>query len=103
MIHEKAKCSPHKRRRESNARLIAGFALNIPLYFVAVELTKWSGTEREFRLNLIGGCLAAAAIVFVIPVFWRGVPWQAPIAFVLISFLPGFIAFSLVSTVVKYW
>ena len=98
MIHE-----TDKRPREANGRLLAGFALNILLYFVATELTKWSGTEREFRLNLIGGCLAAATLVFVTPVFWRGVAWQVPLAFVLISFLPGFVLFSIATTLVKYW
>lgn len=34
----------------------------------------------ETRFALLGGNLAAAAMVSLIPVFWRGKTWQAPIA-----------------------
>ncbi len=52
-------------------------------------LARWSSYEREAGLALISGSLAAAALVSLAPVFWRGKAWQAPIAFVLL-WLPGF-------------
>src|SRR5438445_183587 len=92
-----------QRQKECLARLFVGFALNIPLYFLVHRLAMWSSIEREVRLSLIGGALAIATLVFVTPVFWRGAPWQAPIAFVLLFFLPGLVLLSVVSTVLKYW
>lgn len=92
-----------RRQKESLTRLFVGFALNIPLYFVFHDLALWSSIEREFRLNLIGGSLAVATLVFVTPVFWRGAPWQATLAFVLGFFLPGLVLVSVVSTILEYW
>lgn len=93
----------HHHRRECVARLIVGFLLNVALWFVYQELVRWSTSERELRMLLLGGCLAAVTLVLVAPVFWQGAPWQAPIAFLLIFFLPGFVAFSIITTVLKYW
>ena len=93
----------NKRQKEGLARLFVGFALNIPLYLLVHPLAGWSSVEREIHLSLIAGSLAIATLVFVTPVFWRGAPWQAPIAFVLIFFLPGFVLFSIVSTILNYW
>ena len=96
-----------KRQKECLARLFLGFALNIPLYFVVRQLAHSSSIEREVSLNLTGGSLAVATVVFVTPVFWRGVPrqvpWQVPLAFVLIFYLPGIALVSVVATVLKYW
>jgi hypothetical protein len=92
-----------KRQKEGFARLFVGVALNVPLYFLVRQLALWSSIEREFRLNFIAGSLAVATVVFVTPVFWRGAPWQAPLAFVLIFFLPGFAMFSVVATILQYW
>jgi hypothetical protein len=103
MIHECRAGRMHKGQKEGFARLFVGFVLNIPLYFVFHRLVLWSTIENEIRMNLIGGCLAVATVVFVAPVFWRAAPWQAPIAFVLIFFLPGFVLSSVVATIVKYW
>jgi hypothetical protein len=82
-------------QKEGLARMFVGFALNIPLYFLVPRLAVWSTIEREFQLSLLGGSLAIATLVFVTPVFWRGAPWQAPIAFALIFFLPGFVLVAL--------
>ncbi len=96
-----------KRQKECLARLCLGFALNIPLYFVVRQLGRSSTIEREVSLILTGGTLAAAAAVFVLPVFWRAlprhVPWQVPLAFVLIFYLPGFTLVSVVATRLHYW
>jgi hypothetical protein len=91
------------RQKQIRIRLGLGLILNVGLWFVTQELAKWSSLERELRWNLIGTCLAAATVVFVTPVFWRGKPGQAPIAFVLIFFLPGWVMYAVVVTIVKYW
>jgi len=92
-----------RRQREGWIRLGFGFLLNIPLYFVCLDLTKFSAFEKEIRDNFIGACLAAVIWVTVIPVFWRGTPWQAPIAFLLIFFQPGFVLYSIISMAITYW
>jgi len=65
-------------------RLVAGVVLNGWLWPLAVGLSRWSSYDREARITLLAGGVAAAALVTVIPLFWRGKPWQAPIAFVLL-------------------
>jgi len=65
-------------------------------------LAKWGTIEREFRLDLLGGSLAIATLVFVIPVFWRGAPWQASIAFVLTFYLPGLVLFMVAMRIAHY-
>jgi len=100
---DKVNVSVNARQKEGLARLLVGFALNIPLYFLLHQLALWSSTEREVSLCVIGGTLAVATVVFVIPVFWRGAAWQAPLAFVLIFFLPGRVLFSITSVVLKHW
>ena len=96
-----------RRQKEALARLFVGAALNVPLYFVVRQLARWSSIEQEVRLNLIAGCLGVATVVFVAPVFWRAVPrqvpWQVPLAFVLIFYLPGIALVSVVATILKYW
>lgn len=89
--------------KECSDRLAVGFVLNIGLWFALPEMSKWSSLEREIRANLIGVSLAAMTLVFVIPVFWRGLPWQAPLAFVLIFFLPGLTMFSVITSIVSNW
>ncbi len=91
------------RQKEGLARLFVGFALNIGLWFVHFGLGKQWGNERDILPSLIAGSLAIATLVFVTPVFWRGAPWQAPIAFVLIFFLPGIVLFSVVLTILEHW
>jgi hypothetical protein len=67
------------------ARLFVGFALNAVLWFVFRQLAMSGGIERDFRLYLLGGSLAAATLVIVVPVFWRGTPWQVLLALVLLA------------------
>src|SRR5260221_4974652 len=92
-----------KRQKEGLARLCLGFALNIGLWFLGFGLGKGWGNERDIGPSLAAGSLAIATLVFVSPVFWRGAPWQAPIAFVLIFFLPGFVLVSVLAILLKYW
>jgi len=92
----------HNREKESLARLLVGFVLDIGIWAAYSGLSKWSTIEREFRLTIIGSCLAALAIVLVLPVFWRGIAWHAPLAFLLLV-LPGFAIFSAFRFVYTYW
>ena len=91
------------RQTEVLARLSAGITLNVPLYFLARQLALWSSAERELRLDLIAGSIAAATVVVVAPVVWRGAAWQAPIALVLIVFLPGLVLFSVIASILQNW
>ena len=84
---------------EGFVRLGVGFALNLCLWPLVQGLAKWSSYDRETRLALISGSLAAAAMVSLIPVFWRGKAWQAPIAFVLL-WLPALALYGVVVTVI---
>ncbi len=94
----------NRRQREGLVRLFVGFALNIGLWFVYREIGGKGGViQRDVGFSLIGGSLAGATLVFVTPVFWRGLAWQAPIAFVLIFFLPGLVLFSVVGNIMQYW
>ena len=86
---------------EAWVRLGLGIALNACLWPVVRGLSVWSNYEREFRLTFLAGVLAAVTIVVVIPIFWRGHPWQAPLAFVLL-WLPGFALYASVSFIVSY-
>jgi hypothetical protein len=74
-------------------RLGAGLVLNAILWTVISPGRAWDGHERQAWLDLFGASLGIAAIVITIPVFWRGQPWQAPIAFLLLWF-PGFAIFT---------
>ena len=65
-----------KRQKEGLARLLLGFALNIPLYLLVHPLAGWSSIEREIHLSLIAGSLAIATLVFVTPVFLMMQPTQ---------------------------
>jgi hypothetical protein len=91
-----------RRRKEGLARLSGAFALNVALSFIVIQLALWSGVDREFRLSLVGSFLAALALVLVVPVFWKGAPWHAPLAFLLVV-LPGFIIFSVCQFFTTHW
>jgi site-specific recombinase len=71
-------------KTEQWMRLGVGVALNVVLWPLVQAAGVWSSYEREYRLALVSGGLAAAAIVSVVPLFWRGQPWHAAIAFVLL-------------------
>jgi len=78
--------------RLSFCRLIAGLACNL-LILLPGEIGKSNAPPRAYALVV---SLATAGFVFVLPVFWRGVPWQAPIAFVLL-WLPGLVLYMAIS------
>jgi len=88
-----------KSKTEGWWRLGVGVILNAGLLPVFTGLSRWSNYDREYRLLLIGGALAATAMVSVVPTFWRGQTWQAPIAFVLL-WLPGLVLFEVVQSVI---
>ena len=77
-------------------RLVIGIVLNGCLWPLAAALAKWSSYEREARVTLLAGGVATAALVTVVPLFWRGKPWQVPIAFVLL-WLPFFVLYGVFS------
>lgn len=89
------------RPKEGTVRLIVGFTLNAVLWFVFRKLALFSNVEGEFLTALIGGCLAGSVLVFVLPIFWRGRPWQAPIAFVLL-WLPVIVLWQVFQVVLQY-
>jgi hypothetical protein len=92
------------RKNDVWGRLAVGLLLNIALFCLTVpHIGKSSGIENDVRESLIGGILALATWVFVIPVFWRGVSWQVPLAFVLIFFLPGLALFHVGYTLIHNW
>ncbi len=87
-----------KAEKEPLTRLGVGLALNLCLWPVMQAFAVWSGIEREVRVSIIGGMLAAAALVALAPLFWRGKPWQVAIAFLLIL-LPGWTALAVLATI----
>lgn len=93
-----------KHHKEVWARLCVGIVLNLVLlYMITHGLATWSSEKREIWLSFISSSLAIATWVLVIPVFWQGAPWQAPLAFVLVFFLPGLAILSAFSTIIRYW
>ena len=89
-----------KSNTEGWVRLGLGALLNTGLWPAWRGLSTWSSYDREYRLALIGGGLAAAALVSVIPIFWRGQAWQAPLAFVLL-WLPALVLFGIMSLIMS--
>lgn len=83
-------------------RLAMGGALNIALWPIFMGLAKWSNLEREFNLNLVGGSVAGVTLVVVLPVFWKGIPEQTPIACLLII-LPCYVCGGAILTAFKHW
>ena len=88
--------------KEGLLRLAAALLLNVGLWMLFPEVSKWSSVEREIRLSLLAGSLAAPAFVILVPCYWRGDPRYVPFAFLLMV-LPGFMIFQAASTALKYW
>jgi hypothetical protein len=84
---------------ESWVRLAVGAILNGCLWPLMQGMAKWSSYDRELRLALLGTALAATALVAVVPLFWRGRPWQVAIAFVLL-WLPALVLWGAVSSAI---
>ena len=91
-----------KRTREGFIRLTLGITLDVGLWFVYVNMSRWSSVDKEFRFAFWGGSLAAVVATVLLPVFWRGAPWQAPIAMAFLS-LPGVMFFQVLTTLLRHW
>ena len=89
-----------KSKTEGWVRLGIGGALNACLWAVWYGASRWSSYDREYRLALIGGALATAALVSVVPIFWRGHAWQTPFAFLLL-WLPGAVLLGVVQLIIS--
>ncbi len=76
--------------------------MDVALWFVFRKMSLWGGMEREFRLAFLGGSLAAVTAIVLLPVFWRGAPWQAPVALAFL-WLPGSVLYLVLLTLLKYW
>ena len=87
-----------KSKTEAWVRLGMGAALNLCLWSLWPPLSLWSGYDRQYYTALVGGALAAAALVFVVPTFWRGQRWQIPIAILLLCY-PGAFLLSVVQLI----
>lgn len=88
-------------KTEGWLRLGTGVVLNAVLWPLTQALSRWSGYDREAHLALVAASVAAAALIAVLPLFWRGQPWQAPIAFVLV-WLPVFALYAVVSLLITH-
>ena len=83
-------------RIEGLVRLGFGTVLNVLLWeLVGRNIGKSGGLDDDFQKAMIAMLLGAPALVCVIPVFWRGEAWHAPLAFVLMP-LPGLLLFFVV-------
>ena len=89
-----------KSKAQGWVRLAVGAVLNACLWPVWSGLSRWSSYDREYQLAIIGGGLAAAAIVSVVPIFWRGESWQTPLAFLLL-WLPTLVLYGVVQLVIS--
>jgi hypothetical protein len=77
-------------------RLAIGVALDLVVLLCSANLAR-SGGEGDFAVTNIAA--AAGAVVVLIPIFWRGEPWQAAasIAFLL---LPVMVLWAVVDTII---
>ena len=83
------------RPKEGWLRISIGFVLNAVLWPLTAAAARWGNYDREAHLALINIAVAAAALVTVIPLFWRGKPWQVPLAFILL-WLPVLVLYNVV-------
>ncbi len=84
--------------KECWLRFSIGFVLNAVLWPLMASAARWSNYDREAHLALISIAVAAAALVTVIPLFWRGKPWQAPLAFLLL-WLPVMVLYNVLGRI----
>jgi hypothetical protein len=62
---------------------------------------RWGGYNREAHYDLVLLALAAPALVTIIPLYWRGQPWQAAVALPLL-WLPVMVLWVAVSTILNH-
>ncbi len=84
--------------KEGWLRLSIGFVLNAVLWLLMAAGARWSNYDREAHLAVINISVAAVALVTVIPIFWRGKPWQVPLAFILL-WLPAMLLYSVLGRI----
>lgn len=72
------------RTTEVRTRFGISIGLNVALWLLTAKLARWGSYDQEMHFWLVSIAVAAAVLVTVIPLFWRGKPWQAPIAFILL-------------------
>jgi hypothetical protein len=91
-----------KRTTEGWLRLGIGVVLNVVLVLLSGPAGRWGGYyDREAHFALILIAAAAPAFVAVIPLFWRGEPWQAPVALVLLL-LPSVVLLTAVDAIASH-
>jgi hypothetical protein len=81
---------------EQWVRLGLGAILNVVLWQISHIGRGTGNIEREFRDTILSASIGAVILVCVVPLFWRGEPWQAPLAF-LLMWLPSFALFMAVA------
>lgn len=77
-----------KSHAEQWVRFGVGALLNFILWRVSHIGIASSDIEREFRDTMLSATISALTLVCVVPLFWRGEAWQAPLAF-LLMWLPS--------------
>lgn len=80
-------------------RLSIGGGLNLCLWPVWGQLSVSGSDYRHYWLTLAGGILATVALATLVPLFWRGEAWQAPIAFIFL-WLPCIVFFAVVQMII---
>ena len=76
-----------RRTTEGWLRLGVGIVLNVALLLFSGPAARSGGYNREAHFDLVLLALAAPALVTIIPLYWRGKPWQAAVAFPCFGFL----------------
>ncbi len=91
-------------RRTTDAwfRLGAGVVLNVVLIVLSAgPAGRSDGYDREARFALINIAVAAPAFITVIPLFWRGQPWQAAVGLLLLV-LPFTVLWTAMDTIASH-
>ena len=91
-----------RRTTEGWFRLGTGVVLNVVLMALSAgPAGRWGGYDREAHFALINIAVAAPAFVTVIPLFWRGQPWQAAVGLILLL-LPFIVLWTAVDTIASH-
>ncbi len=89
------------RTREGWLRLGIGVGLNVALLLCSAPYARWGSYNQEAHGDLIVLALSAPALVTIIPLYWRGEPWQAALALPLL-FLPAMCLWVVVGTILSH-
>jgi hypothetical protein len=86
------------RTTEGWLRLCIAVVLNFALWLLLQRgSSPWDTYKSDAFFLIFKLAVAAVALVATIPLFWRGKPWQAPIAFVLLWLPALFLGHALMS------